>query len=504
VHADIVVASVQTLAQPRRLAQLTDAWSGDSLLVRADPFRLVVIDEAHHAAADSYGRILTALGLNGRHCGCGEPHERDATPEEVDAGHELGVAYDPCPGAGGRPVLLGVTATPDRADGKGLIDTFDEVVASFDILWGIRSGYLSDLRGLAVKLQDFDLSNVKKRGGDFDQGQAGALMAAAGAPQLIVRAWQEHAPGRPTLVFTPTVDLAEQVAQAFTDAGIAAGHVSGTTLIDQRRATLRALHDGSITVITNCAVLTEGYDEPTIGCVIVARPTTSRGLYVQMVGRGTRRHPDKTDCVVLDIVGASEQHSLITIPSLFGLERHFAARAAGGDSIAKVCEEWDDEQVRLGKMRAEDADLFKAVRREGIAWVIIDAGDGVRRYVRTLGTDDAGRPLSSVVLAHMRPDEEDGWNVGLLNPDGSKVGLQRHVTLELAQGIGEDYVRKNGSAHLTQGDARWRRGKPSPKQRAFAKHLKIAVGKDATAGDVADLIDARLAGRKLAGAGNRS
>src|SRR5690606_24205845 len=102
---------------------------------------------------------------------------------------------------------------------------------------------------------------------------------------------------------------------------VAAAMVSGSTPQEERRDILRRLTRGEIRVVANCAVLCEGFDEPTISCVVIARPTRSRALYTQMIGRGTRRHPDKADCLVMDVVGASNNHSLVTIPSLFGIEQ---------------------------------------------------------------------------------------------------------------------------------------------------------------------------------------
>src|SRR5690606_22996282 len=143
VHADVVVASVQTLARPARLERLCATYEDRRLLLgAAAPFGLVVIDEAHHAAAETYGRIITRL--------------RAGDPDG--------------------PLLLGVTATPDRGDGQGLDGVFDEVVATYDVLWGIRSGYLADLRGIAVTLDGLDLSSVKVSRGDFQAGDAGRAL----------------------------------------------------------------------------------------------------------------------------------------------------------------------------------------------------------------------------------------------------------------------------------------------------------------------------------------
>lgn len=509
VRAQVVVASVQTLARPRRLAQLLAPFSpdGTSLLGRADPFDLVVVDEAHHAAADTYRAILAALSAGEHGCphaaaGIDHYHDRPATPDEVGDGCELGVAFDPCPGPSDGPLLLGVTATPDRGDGKGLDDLFDEVTWSYDILWGIRAGYLSDMRGMRVQLDALDLGNVKVRRGDYEAGAAGRAMEDAGAPELIVKAWREHAPARQTLVFTPTVEMARLVAEEFTTAGVAAAYVHGGTPLDERRQLLRNYSAGAIQVMANCAVLTEGYDEPRTDCIVVARPTKSRALYTQMVGRGTRRHPDKTDCLVLDVVGASAEHSLVTIPSLFGVEGKYAERLGDGSASASgVVEEWQQEEVRLGRLRAEEVQLFHQLRGEGIAWVQVHRDGELRRYVRPLGmgpADGDGKPtpLPTVVLAQR---SADGWTAGLQMTDGTKRVLMADVPMEMAQGVAEDYVRKNGSAHLVTADAPWRARKPSPKALAAAKKWRLPVDPSWTAGQLSEALDAHIARIKSRG-----
>lgn len=495
VRADVVVASVQTLSRADRLAQVPscrwDPRDGSALFATyGQPFDLVVVDEAHHAAADSYRRILTHLGAGSPGCplhGTDHNHERRATPTEVDAGCELGIAFDPCPGGPG-PFVFGVTATPDRGDGAGLDDLFDEVVFSYDMLWGIRSGYLSDVRGMAVKVAGFHTEDLRTSKGDYDQGQAGALLAEAGAAQIVAHAWTQRAAGRRTLVFTPTVAFAEEVAAEFVGLGVRAGTVTGAMPVTERRDVLAAFARGDLQVLANCAVLTEGYDEPRVDCVVVARPTKSRSLYVQMIGRGTRLHPDKTDCLVLDLVGGASQHELVTISSLFGLGKVDDSHN-GKRGIAALSAEYEAEQIRLGAIRAEDVDLFRKMRARGaIAWVAVHSeGAPLRRYQVRL---PHGKPI--VVLAQ-RVEGADVWTAGLLHADGTKRGLLVDVPLEDAQGTAEDYVRRHGGV-IAAANASWRARRPSAKQVAAAKRWRVDVDPEWTAGDLSDAID-RKAGR---------
>ena len=477
VTSTVVVASVQTLARPARLQALLDPIENPGLLSARDPFDLVVVDEAHHAAADTYRAVLDRLRA-------GHPAEPIPDAPEFDV--------DPLPAG---PLLLGVTATPDRGDGKGLDDLFGEITFSYDMLWGIRSGYLSDLRGLRVQLEQLDLSKVRTTRGDYQAGDSARALIDADAPELIVKAWQEHASDRRTLVFTPTVGMAQDVAEEFHLAGVPSAYVSGGTPMDERRQILRDYSAGLVQVLVNCAVLTEGYDEPRTDCIVVARPTKSRALYAQMVGRGTRRHPDKADCLVLDVVGATG-HSLVTVPTLFGIDRpEYADRLGDGSAgAAALVDEFEQEQVRLGRMRAEDVELFAAMRAEGIAWVQIHAeGEELRRYHRPLGPD-----MPVVVLAQRDPDR---WTAGLWWPARNghrevKRALVHLAPMELAQGVAEDYVRKHGPHHLVRADAPWRGRKPTPKQVAAAKRLGLNPAQFSTAGELSEAMDQVISRRQ--------
>lgn len=504
VRADVVVASVQTLARPNRLAQLMAPWSGATLLGVADPFDLVVVDEAHHTAADSYRGILTHLraGVGPTCAGCSHAYA-DHRPDDTPAVARCATEGCQCQGMAdllpAGPLLLGVTATPDRGDGKGLDDLFTEVVFSYDLLWGIRAGYLADLRGRRVKVANLDMTQVRTRHGDYDQGQAGRAMEAAGVQHNVVAAWQAEAADRRTLVFTPTVEVARLVAEEFRHHGVAADYVHGGTPLPERRAMLARFQAGELQVLANCAVLTEGFDAPRTDCIVVARPTKSRALYAQMVGRGTRRHPDKADCLVLDVVGASALHTLVTVPSLFGLEDAYAERMGDGTgNLADVVQERDDELVRVGRMRAEEADLFRKVRTKGVAWVAVHrAGEPLRRYVRELGKAEDGAELPTVVLAQRA--EGDVWTAGLWwmpgkdRPEAKQV-LMAEVPLETAQGVAEDYVRKHGGRALTDADARWRKGKPSAKALDAAKRWRMPKPEQyATAGELSDAMGAHIA-----------
>jgi ATP-dependent helicase IRC3 len=467
--AHVVVASVQTVSRPNRLARLCPPHSGPLSLSDgpspgmlaggwAEPFGLVVVDEAHHTAAATYRRILDHLG----------------------AGLENG------------PLLLGVTATPDRGDGKGLDDLFDEIAFSYDILWGIRSGYLCDLRGVAIKLADLDVAGIAVSRGDYQTGAAGDALVDAGAPDAIAEAWLAHAAGRRTLVFTPTVETAQLTAAAFAHRGVAAESVSGNMSLEDRRLILKRFDRGEVDVVVNCMVLTEGYDAPRVDCIVVARPTKSRALYTQMIGRGTRRHPDKTDCLVLDVVGASDEHSLVTVPSLFGVERRLRERLEGEDRpVSEVVAEYEAQEVEAGRLRAQDVELFTQVRAT-LAWVEARrSGDPRRRYALSISRDEA------LIMLQVDPDDDVSWGVQAQHRLGIDRQLRvrtlmRDVSLELAEGVAEDYARRFGQRHLVNPNAAWRSNPPSAKAKAAAKKWGLDPSRYRTAGELSDAMSARI------------
>jgi ATP-dependent helicase IRC3 len=429
VAAPVLVASMQTLARQSRLVRLPRQ------------FETVVVDEAHHATADSYRRVLDWVGDS--------------------------------------PLVLGVTATPERADSASLADVWDEVVYSRSLLEMIRAGYLVDLRGLRVRL-DFDFSRLRVSHGDFVDTEAAAALTAADAPAHACAAYLEHAAGRKALLFTPTVELAHLMAEAFRARGVAAEALDGSLPLDQRRAILARLRGGETQVVANCAVLTEGFDEPSVDCVIVARPTRSRILYVQMIGRGTRTFPNKRDCLIVDLVGATERHDLLTLPQLFGL----------GDATAlqerTVTEALEREHVAAAPARAEaplvaeEVDLFR--EREKLRWVAVG-----ERWALTTGRG----------LLVVEP-YAGAWRVVVYEPGTQKRHVLGHgLDLGYAHGVAEDFIRHLGAAHLVDANARWRGQGISDKQRALLDRLGIPYGSELSRGEASDLISATLAKRQL-------
>lgn len=210
---------------------------------------------------------------------------------------------------------LGLSATPERADGAPLNDLFDEISYSLDIRTAIAEGLL--VKPLACQIRtSTSLDGVKVLAGDFNEG---GLQEAVDTPernQLVADKYLEYAKGRKALIFAAGIEHAANLAGAFCKQGIKADHVYGND--PRREAKLKAFAKGKIKVLTNAMVLTEGFDQPDVGAVLLARPTKSRPLFAQMLGRGLRLAPGKENCVVLDFVDTASRHSLVTAWNFFG------------------------------------------------------------------------------------------------------------------------------------------------------------------------------------------
>jgi superfamily II DNA or RNA helicase len=231
---------------------------------------LVVIDECHHVTASTYQVILAAY------------------PDAV---------------------ILGLSATPARADGRGLGSTFDTIVECPSVAELTAADHLVPARVFAPPAPD--LTGVKVRRGDYVEAQLAERMDKPKLVGDIVTHWLRHAEGRRTVLFATSVAHSTHLRDEFARAGVVAEHLDGKTPIGERDGILARLASGAVDVVTNCAVLTEGWDCPAVGCVVLARPTKSLGLYRQMCGRILRPYPGKVDAIILDHAGSTYAHGFI-------------------------------------------------------------------------------------------------------------------------------------------------------------------------------------------------
>jgi hypothetical protein len=339
----------------------------------------------------------------------------------------------------------------------------------------MQAGYLVDLRALQVLLQaDFDALRTQQ--GDFVEAELEPLLLAANAPAQVLAAFQAHAADRKALLFTPTVALAYAMAETFCAAGIAAEALDGTTPFATRRAILQRLHTGATRVVANCAVLTEGFDEPSVDCIIIARPTQSAVLYQQMLGRGTRTYPGKTDCLVLDVVGVSTRHTLHTAATLFACDAGRLARQSVLELLARPVHQ-DEDAPLTGTLRSTPVDLFA---RRALRWVQTQQG----AWVLSLGSQHG--------TLRLRPDGPETWQVVQVRRDGEPVQLGDTLPLPYAQGLAEDYARHLGVARLVETEAPWRQHPATAKQTALLRKLGMTARAGLTKGEAADLLAAVL------------
>lgn len=265
----IVVATRQSLHETA-LPRLTETGKIDYL----------IIDECHHASAESYLEIYNKL--------------KSINPEMK---------------------VCGFTATPKRSDRKALAMIFDKIAYTWSIMDGIKEGYLTPLTALSVQT-DVDLSSVKTSEGDYDKKQLAAVLDTANWIEKAVEAWNKYGGNRQTLAFFPEVVMSRAFASKMNEKGIPTAHLDAQTPKEKRRQMLADFQQGQLKVIANVAVLTEGFDAPQTSCILWARPTQSSVVLTQAIGRGLRPHPHKTDCFVIDLTARDTK--ILTAGSLLG------------------------------------------------------------------------------------------------------------------------------------------------------------------------------------------
>lgn len=267
----VVVGSVQTLQREKRLNQFPPEY-----------FDTIVIDEAHHAISDGYQRVLQ--------------HFEDAN-------------------------VLGVTATPDRGDMRNLGSYFESLAYEYSLPEAIKSGYLSPIKALTIPLK-LDLSNVKQQAGDFSTKDLGTALD----PYLeqIAEEMKKQCFNRKTVVFLPLVKTSQKFRDILNKHGFKAAEVNGESA--DREQVLKDYEEGKYNVLCNSMLLTEGWDCPSVDCVIVLRPTKVRALYSQMVGRGTRLAPGKKELLLLDFLWHTERHELCHPANLIATDEAVAKK----------------------------------------------------------------------------------------------------------------------------------------------------------------------------------
>lgn len=319
----VVVGSVQTMQREKRLSKFP-----------SNHFDTIVIDEAHHAISDGYQRVLEHFG-------------------EAN--------------------VLGVTATPDRGDMRNLGSYFDSLAYEYPLVDAIKSGYLSKITAITIPLE-LDLSTVSQQAGDFKASEIGTALD----PYLdqIADEMVKQCKDRKTVVFLPLVKTSQKFRDILNAKGFKAAEVNGES--KDRAEVLEDFDKDKYNVLCNSMLLTEGWDCPTVDCVVVLRPTKVRALYSQMVGRGTRLAPGKENLLLLDFLWHTERHELCRPAHLI----------ASSPKIAKKMTEnmAEDTEVEFGLLEAEEQASKDVVaeREEALAKQLAEQRKKKRKLVDPL------------------------------------------------------------------------------------------------------------------------
>ena len=402
----VTVGSVQSMCRPARLERF-----------RRDEFDFIVIDECHHALSNTYRTIL------------------DHFPEAN---------------------LLGVTATPDRGDMRGLCEVFETVAFDYSIVDAVRDGWLCRMRARTVPLR-IDMRGVATQNGDF---QAGGV-ARALEPYLpeIAKAIPKD---RKTVIFTPLIATSEHLQPYIEAEGLTAIEVNGQSP-DRREKLQRFAAAGRGTVVLNSMLLTEGWDCPDVDCVCVLRATKVRALFCQMVGRGTRLAPGKEDLLILDFLWLTSQHELCRPASLLS-------------PSGEVCETINDgaSAAAQNSGKPEDYDLTEELLDKAESDTVKKREDALAKKLEEMRRRD-GKLVDPLQYAYSIGSEElTGMAAGAASqrtgeapePPGQEVTAQQVEALERL-GFGAPATRAEAQRLIDVATDRQERGLTTPKQIRF-------------------------------------
>lgn len=444
-YSDVVVASVPTLGR---------AESERILKYPKDYFNSIIIDEAHHAAAPSYRRIL----------------------DYFDS-----------------PFVLGVTATPQRSDNTRLTDVFDEIVYYKTIEDLIEDGYLSPLVGYRVNTNT-DISGVATHEGDYNSTQLEEVIDNPARNAAVVAAYCNLVPHAKTIVFAAGVKHANNLATSFSQSKIETEVILGSTDSNTRRSILENFSTGKTRVLINVGVLTEGFDEPSLEAIILARPTRSTLLYTQIVGRGTRLYEGKPHCTIIDISDTTKGKKPVGLPSLLGLPPDFDLQGQSVTEVAKKYKELEDycpgEAVRV--LLPSDIDLaykrinlfmppppnYFAQEYSRFVWAEIaenqfhlgvDSNNSLKIYQDTLGR---------WTVEHRY---RDSFNIRvrvLGHPEDMRDAFVRS----------DKWILNKFDTQLIDSQAAWRSDGPTDAQKKLLKRIGVPLTSDMTKGTASQII----------------
>ncbi|CAB4142576.1 SSL2 DNA or RNA helicases of superfamily II [uncultured Caudovirales phage] len=446
-HADVVVASVATLGRnntPRILEYPKDY------------FKAIIIDEAHHAAAQSYRRVIDYFNS---------------------------------------PYILGVTATPQRSDSTRLTDVFQEIVYYKSIQDLIEDGWLSPLVGYRVKTKT-DITKVEIQHGEYNQSQLEDEINNPERNACIVASYNNLANATKAIVFAAGVDHAQSLFSAFAKNGTSVRIILGTTPPEERAQILSDFKSGEVMVLINVGVLTEGFDEPSLQTIIIAKPTRSTLLYTQIVGRGTRLFEGKPHCTIIDITDTTVGKKPMGLPTLLGLPADFDLQGQSLTEVAKKFEELENfcpgEAVRV--LKPEDIDL--AYTRINL-FMPPPPNPVVQEYSKLVWAEIAENKfylgINSFESMHIHCDALGRWVTELHSRSGQKIHVKElGKTMNIRESFArtDKWIQNNRSLAMKLLDASesWRADGPSDAQKRMLKRIGVPLTADLTKGMASQII----------------
>ena len=448
-QADVVVASVATLGRNNtpRILEYDKNY-----------FKSIIIDEAHHAAAQSYKRIVDYFNTS---------------------------------------FLLGVTATPQRSDSTRLTDVFQEIVYYKSIQDLIKEGWLCPLIGYRVNTST-DLTNVEMQNGEYNQVQLEDEVNNPERNARIVAAYNALANSTKTIVFAAGVNHARTLAKEFEKAGTSVRVIVGTTPSDERRQTLSDFRSGNLKVIVNVGVLTEGFDEPSLQTIMLAKPTRSTLLYTQIVGRGTRLFPGKQHCTIIDISDTTKGKKPIGLPTLLGLPPDFDLQ---GKSFTEVAEQYEElKSYCPGEaVRVLNPDDIKLAYTRINLFMPPPPNEYITQYSKFVwaetSEDDYRLSINNNETIKIHYDSLGRWAVKLLSKKDFTITNEQ--VLGYVSDIREAFARsdrwimnnREPSVPLIDSTSVWRSDSPTDKQKRLLKSMGVPITSDMTKGTASMIID---------------
>lgn len=436
---EVTVASIQTICRDKHIEKMQNIGYG-----------LIIVDEAHHIQSPSYKKVLEAL-----------------------------------PNA----FVLGVTATPERLDKKDILKG-RKPLYQIDIQTMVKDGYLCNFRAIAIQTH-VNIDRVGKSMGDFNEVELDHAVNVPERNQLIVSKYKEYTDGKRAACFCVSVDHAEALSEMFNASGVHSAVIKGSTPLEERARIYASFKSGDVKVLCSVMVLTEGWDSPECECIIMARPTQSRGLYIQMCGRGLRLSPGKAECLMLDITDNCTKHKMYpqNLKRAIGMEN----MRNGEDMLALLArEEKEEKEIQVRKLREKrlndkPVDLFNRFN-----WSINEHGVHVM---------EIGKEKHKIALMPSKSNPELFYVCAKLTHENGAMQMwadEKAMPFHLARGEAEREAEKilndpNESTYLVDRNADWRSRPATEKQIKLLGWYGIRAFPGMTGDQASKLIDAHKA-----------